>query len=78
MPAPVKRSVTIAGHRTSISLEPEFWQALKEIADTTGRPVAAVIAEIDSARGGEGLSTAARLHVLRFYRERAARATPTP
>jgi predicted DNA-binding ribbon-helix-helix protein len=78
MPAPVKRSVTIAGHRTSFSLEPEFWQALKEIACATERSVAAVIAEIDSARGDEGLSTAARLHVLRYYRERAARVTPTP
>jgi predicted DNA-binding ribbon-helix-helix protein len=77
MPAPVKRSVTIAGHRTSFSLEPEFWQALKEIACATDRPVAAIVADLDAARGDEGLSTAVRLFVLSYYKERAACATPT-
>ncbi|NUT00634.1 MAG: ribbon-helix-helix domain-containing protein [Sphingomonas sp.] len=47
---PVKRSVTIAGHETSISLEPMFWSALEGAAAASGRPVNAVIAEIDAAR----------------------------
>lgn len=74
--APVKRSVTIAGHRTSISLETQFWDALGEIARSQGRSVNGLIAEIDASRpeGGKqaiGLSSAARLYVLAWYRDRA-------
>ena len=47
---PVKRSVTIAGHETSVSLEPMFWRALEQAAAETGKPVNALIAEIDTAR----------------------------
>lgn len=47
---PVKRSVTIAGHQTSISLEPLFWNALREEAARKALPVNALIAEIDLAR----------------------------
>ena len=47
---PVKRSVTIAGHQTSISLEPLFWQALETAAVTRGLPLNALIAEIDALR----------------------------
>jgi predicted DNA-binding ribbon-helix-helix protein len=47
---PVKRSVTIAGHETSISLEPMFWSALERAATNAGKPINSVIAEIDSAR----------------------------
>jgi len=47
---PVKRSVLIAGHPTSISLEPIFWQALEAVARDRGRPVNALVAEIDAAR----------------------------
>ena len=47
---PQKRSVTIAGHETSISLEPMFWAALEQAADDAGRPINALIADIDSAR----------------------------
>jgi len=60
-----KRSVTIAGHRTSLSLEPEFWQALKTLAHRDGRSLAATIAAIDEARGRQNLSSAVRVHVLR-------------
>ncbi|WP_297771608.1 ribbon-helix-helix domain-containing protein [uncultured Roseovarius sp.] len=68
---PVKRSLTLRGHRTSVSLEDEFWQAFREIAEETGIPLNALAAEIDAARGVEmGLATAIRLHVLRHYRER--------
>ena len=47
---PVKRSVTIAGHETSISLEPRFWQALERAAGELGMPVNALVARIDAAR----------------------------
>ena len=47
---PKKRSVTIAGHETSISLEPMFWAALEQEAAESGKPVNALIAEIDEAR----------------------------
>jgi predicted DNA-binding ribbon-helix-helix protein len=66
-----KRSLTIAGHRTSVSLEGPFWDALKQIAATEGRAVTALIAEIDSRRGETNLSSALRLHVLTHYRRLA-------
>jgi predicted DNA-binding ribbon-helix-helix protein len=47
---PVKRSVTIAGHQTSISLEPIFWAALEDEARATGQPLNALVAAIDVAR----------------------------
>lgn len=50
MQGPVKRSVTIAGHETSISLEPIFWDALRAAADADGLPVNALIAQIDATR----------------------------
>ncbi|MET3891464.1 putative DNA-binding ribbon-helix-helix protein [Bosea sp. OAE506] len=73
MSAERKRSLTIAGHRTSVSLEEPFWDALKEIAAAEGRTVAALIAAIDDDRDAVNLSSALRLHVLAHYRERAAR-----
>lgn len=74
MSAERKRSLTIAGHRTSVSLEEPFWEALKEIALSNGVTVAALIAAIDDRRDGVNLSSALRLHVLAHYRDRAARA----
>ncbi len=69
MSRPAKRSLTLRGHRTSVSLEDEFWQAFREIADTQGRAVNDLAAEIDAARGTEtGLATAIRLFVLEYYR----------
>lgn len=50
MAGPVKRSVTIAGHETSISLEPVFWEALKRAAEAESLPVNALIAQIDVLR----------------------------
>ena len=47
---PIKRSVTIAGHQTSISLEPIFWQALEAAAADRGLPLSALVAAIDHAR----------------------------
>ncbi|TCP61286.1 ribbon-helix-helix protein [Rhodovulum bhavnagarense] len=66
---PVKRSLTLRGHRTSVSLEDEFWDAFREIAETEGKPINALAAEIDEARGIEmGLASAIRLFVLRHFR----------
>lgn len=50
MSGPVKRSVMIAGHSTSISLEPVFWEALKSAADAEGLPLSALVARIDAER----------------------------
>ena len=50
MAGPVKRSVMIAGHATSISLEPVFWDALKQAADEEQVPLSALVARIDAAR----------------------------
>jgi predicted DNA-binding ribbon-helix-helix protein len=47
---PVKRSVTIAGHQTSISLEPSFWTAVERAAELRKLPLSALIAEVDAAR----------------------------
>ncbi len=66
-----KRSVTIAGHRTSVSLEDEFWQALGDIASERGVSASKLIAEIDSGRGARGLSTAIRVFVLAHFRRSA-------
>ncbi len=64
-----KRSVTIRGHQTSVSLEAPFWEALKEMAAAEGRSLAGLIAEVDDASDGN-LSSALRLHVLAWLRGR--------
>jgi len=69
--APVKRSVSIRGHRTSLSLEPQFWDALKEIAEAKSLSLAGLIAEIDAGRGvtpASNLSSALRVYVLEQLR----------
>jgi predicted DNA-binding ribbon-helix-helix protein len=57
---PVKRSVTIAGHATSISLEPVFWNELQRLAREQDASLASVVAAIDRVRGGNGLPSAIR------------------
>jgi predicted DNA-binding ribbon-helix-helix protein len=66
---PVKRSFTIGGHRTSISLEAPFWEALKAAAAHEGIPVSKLIARIDSSRKECGLSSAVRVWLLEHSRE---------
>ncbi|MEI7597844.1 MAG: ribbon-helix-helix domain-containing protein [Aestuariivirga sp.] len=61
----LKRSLTIEGHRTSLSLEPEFWEALQKAAAKRKMTVAALVAEIDQARGERNLSSAARVWLLK-------------
>lgn len=68
-----KRSLTIAGHRTSVSLEDAFWSALKDIAHAEARSIPDIVAEIDEARGPAGLSSAIRVYLLDHYRKRARR-----
>ena len=58
-----KRSLTLAGHKTSISLEEPFWVLLKKLAEEEGQSLTALILEIDSKRKGS-LSSALRLHIL--------------
>lgn len=66
---PKKHSLTLRGHRTSVSLEAEFWQAFRDIAAEKSISLNELAAEIDEARGvGTGLASAIRLHVLRHYR----------
>ncbi len=64
-----KRSLDIAGHRTSVSLEDAFWTALREIAASEGVSLAGLIARIDVARQGENLSSAIRVYVLEQMRK---------
>jgi len=68
---PVKRSFSIDGHRTSISLEPDFWSALKDAAARERLPLARLVAAIDQNRGSAGLSSAVRIWLLKYFRDRA-------
>lgn len=65
-----KRSLTIAGHRTSIAIEREFWAGLEAMAAAGGTSIAAVIAQVDEQRDAPNLSSAVRLAVLAWYRDR--------
>ena len=61
---PIKRSLTLRGHRTSVSLEDLFWTEFKRIADENGQTINGLAAEIDESRGDIGLASAMRLFVL--------------
>ncbi|HEV3373549.1 MAG TPA: ribbon-helix-helix domain-containing protein [Xanthobacteraceae bacterium] len=64
----VKRSIVIAGHKTSVSLEDAFWKGLKEIASGRDATLSELVASIDADRQHGNLSSALRLFVLDFYR----------
>src|SRR5215468_4093732 len=64
----VKRSIVIAGHKTSVSLEDAFWEGLKEIAGERHTSLSDLVAAIDSERQHGNLSSAIRLFVLDFHR----------
>lgn len=64
----VKRSIVVAGHKTSVSLEHEFWTAMREIATTRRTTLSELVGEIDSRRKENNLSSAIRLFVLAHYR----------
>jgi predicted DNA-binding ribbon-helix-helix protein len=75
---PEKHSLTLRGHRTSVSLEPEFWSAFRGIAAAEGRAINDLAAELDAARGSErGLASAIRVHVLEWHRRLADAANGT-
>ncbi|HXW19533.1 MAG TPA: ribbon-helix-helix domain-containing protein [Roseiarcus sp.] len=63
-PRIVKRSMSIAGHRTSVSLEEAFWRELKSLAARRGQKLSALVAEIDATRSSANLSSAIRVFVL--------------
>lgn len=63
-----KRSLSIAGHRTSIALEPEFWRVLEKIAALRGLSLSQLVAEADASRSGSGLASHLRLVALDHYR----------
>jgi predicted DNA-binding ribbon-helix-helix protein len=71
-PSLVKHSVVIAGHQTSISLEDEFWQALRTIAAANQQSLASLIGDIDSRRSQQNLSSALRVFVLRHAQQNSA------
>jgi predicted DNA-binding ribbon-helix-helix protein len=72
---PVKRSLTLRGHRTSVSLEDSFWHVFRAIAAADGKPLNALASEIDAARAPDvGLASAIRVFVL----ERALAASGYP
>ena len=65
----LKRSIVIAGHKTSVSLEDAFWDSLKEIAGERDMTLADLVASIDANRNHSNLSSAIRLFVLGVYRD---------
>lgn len=66
---PVKHSLTLKGHRTSVSLESAFWEAFRQIAHDRGQTLNALAAELDTTRDGEvGLASAIRVFVLQTLR----------
>ena len=78
----VKRSIVIAGHKTSVSLEDAFWRGLKDIASSRNLTLSDLVATIDGGRRQGNLSSAIRLFVLDHYRSRAGaearEQSPTP
>ncbi|NBN63392.1 aryl-sulfate sulfotransferase [Microvirga tunisiensis] len=69
----LKRSLSLKGHRTSLALEPEFWQVLDAIAADENRSLASLIDHVDSTRApDQPLSSAARVHALRHLRDRSS------
>ncbi|MDQ0471485.1 ribbon-helix-helix domain-containing protein [Labrys wisconsinensis] len=66
----VKRSIVITGHKTSVSLEDAFWEALKAIAEEQDKTLSDLVAEIDATRAQGNLSSAIRLFVLENVRRR--------
>jgi predicted DNA-binding ribbon-helix-helix protein len=67
----VKRSLSLAGHRTSLALEPEFWRMLEALAAARGLSLAGLVAAIDAQRGERPLASACRLAALAFAGQRS-------
>jgi predicted DNA-binding ribbon-helix-helix protein len=73
----VKRSIVVAGHKTSVSLEEAFWTSMKEISSSRGMTLSDLVSEIDKGRKQGNLSSAIRLYVLDYYRAKAGAAPST-
>ena len=71
MDKPRKRSITIAGHATSISLEAPFWDAIRDIAAKQDMSTQDLIAEIDNSKRMASLSSATRVYILSWYQDKA-------
>ncbi|HOO81825.1 MAG TPA: ribbon-helix-helix domain-containing protein [Alphaproteobacteria bacterium] len=71
-----KHSVNILGHQTSITLEDEFWDALKTEASAQDLSLNKLVAEIDEQRGENNLSSAIRLYILKMLQQKLTEATP--
>jgi predicted DNA-binding ribbon-helix-helix protein len=69
----VKRSVNVYHHKTSVSLEEDFWTALKEIAQVRGETFSQLVGSIDANRQTANLSSAIRMYVLWYYMDKSAR-----
>jgi len=65
-----KRSVVVANHKTSVSIEDDFWVSLKDIAQSRRQTLSDLLSEIDSGRQRGNLSSAIRLFVLAYYKKR--------
>ncbi|MGY8685406.1 ribbon-helix-helix domain-containing protein [Bradyrhizobium sp. UFLA05-153] len=72
----VKRSIVVGGHKTSVSLEEAFWTGLKEIANVRSMTLSDLVGEIDRHRRQDNLSSAIRLFVLDYFKNRVAAAHP--
>jgi predicted DNA-binding ribbon-helix-helix protein len=70
----VIRNIVVAGHRTSVRLEPAMWEALREIARQRATTVNDLVTEIDRSREASSLTAAIRVYIVGFYRSAAAQA----
>lgn len=68
----VKRSIVVAGHKTSVSLEEAFWNGMKEISSLRDMTLSDLVSEIDKGRRQGNLSSAIRLYVLDYFRNKAS------
>jgi len=68
----IKRSIVLNGHKTSVSLENEFWEGLRQIADAQKSKVSAMVQRIDRERTNRNLSSAIRIYFFNHFRERLA------
>jgi predicted DNA-binding ribbon-helix-helix protein len=72
----VKRSIVVAGHKTSVSLEAAFWNGIKEISGLRNMTLSELVGEIDSKRPHGNLSSAIRLFVLDYFKNHATTIRP--
>jgi predicted DNA-binding ribbon-helix-helix protein len=68
-----KRSIVIDGHKTSVSLEDAFWKSLREIAHECGDSLSHLVTGIDASRKNANLSSAVRIFILEYYKDRFAK-----